>query len=362
MTKERNSNIELLRILSMLMIVFHHFSAHGNFLYSGTDADVLYLYFIQMWGKIGVVVFMLISGYFLVSVQTIRTSKIIKLWLQAVFYSLTIYIMAVGLNLTNFSVVEFAQTFLPFSSNLWWFATAYFVLYLLSPFINKLLNGISQKSFIGLLLIETFLWGILGMISRNGFQSNEFISLTYFYTIGAYIKLYKNDVKLSKGKNILYLVIVVVVTYSARVGLELLGTKTALFAQYAPLVYDYRSPFAIAVAVLLFYLFKNINLSNIKLINIISSATFGVYLIHDSNYIRPLIWKTIFHVNDYQNASYFIPYSIGVCLAVYAACTLVELLRIYILEKNYMKLVYRSEAKLNKAVNKVLAPIYKIMQ
>lgn len=362
MTKERNSNIELLRILSMLMIVFHHFSVHGKFLYSGIDTNVLYLDFIQMWGKIGVVVFMLISGYFLVSVQAIRTSKVIKLWLQAVFYSVILYIMTAALKFTDFSVVELVQAVFPFSSGLWWFASAYFVLYLLSPFINKLLNGISQKSFIGLLLLETLLWGVLGIISRHGFQSNELISMIYIYTIGAYIRLYKNDVKLSKGKNIFYLAIAVFVTYLAKVGLEFAGTKMGLLAGYALWVYDYRSPFGIAVAVLLFYLFKNINLSNNKLINIISSATFGVYLIHDSNYIRPLIWETIFHVNDYQDASYFIPYSIGVCLAVYAACTLVELLRIYILEKNYMKLVYRSEAKLNKAVNKVLAPIYKIMQ
>lgn len=32
MTKQRNSNIELLRIIAMLFIVFSHFSFHG---YSG---------------------------------------------------------------------------------------------------------------------------------------------------------------------------------------------------------------------------------------------------------------------------------------------------------------------------------------
>lgn len=362
MTKERNSNLELLRIFSMLMIVFHHFSMHGKFLYSGAGINILYLYFIQMWGKIGVVVFMLISGYFLVSVQTIKCSKVIKLWLQMFFYSFGIYIVTVAFKLTDFSAVDFLHSAFPVSSDLWWFASAYFVLYLLSPFINKLLNTMSQKSFIRLLILETLMWGIIGILSFRGFQSNELISLTYFYTIGAYIKLYKNDIKLNKGRNFLYLIIAVVVMYSARVGLQLIGRKISFLGVYAPYVYELTSPLGITVAVLLFYLFKNADLGKNKLINIISSATFGVYLLHDNEYIRSLIWETVFHIHDYQDTLLLIPYSIGVCFMVYVVCTLVELLRIYILENNYMRLVYKSESKINKAVNKILAPIYRMMQ
>ena len=67
--KERNSNFELLRIIAMLMIVFHHFSVHGGFNYELTDISFnrLWLYFISMGGKIGVDIFVLISGYFLIT-------------------------------------------------------------------------------------------------------------------------------------------------------------------------------------------------------------------------------------------------------------------------------------------------------
>ena len=64
--KERNSSFELLRLISMLLIVMHHYSLHGGFDYMSTLS--LRLYFIQclnMGGKLGVNLFILISGYFL---------------------------------------------------------------------------------------------------------------------------------------------------------------------------------------------------------------------------------------------------------------------------------------------------------
>ena len=61
--KERNSNIELLRILAMLFIIIHHLIYHNKLSsihnFNHTSAMVLY-----SWAKIGVILFILISGYF----------------------------------------------------------------------------------------------------------------------------------------------------------------------------------------------------------------------------------------------------------------------------------------------------------
>lgn len=53
LTRKRNSNIELLRIISMLLIVSHHFSVHGDFdsLDSITMFNKVWLQFIQLGGK-----------------------------------------------------------------------------------------------------------------------------------------------------------------------------------------------------------------------------------------------------------------------------------------------------------------------
>lgn len=88
--KERDSSFELLRIFSMLLIVMHHYSVHGGF-----DFMIpfnLNLYFVQcldMGGKLGVNLFVLISGYFLCRSE-FRLKRIIKLELEVIFYSLII--------------------------------------------------------------------------------------------------------------------------------------------------------------------------------------------------------------------------------------------------------------------------------
>ena len=58
--------MELLRIPAMLLIVLHHFSAHGKWPGAGgwPSAD-LAVSFLSLGGKAGVDIFILISGYFL---------------------------------------------------------------------------------------------------------------------------------------------------------------------------------------------------------------------------------------------------------------------------------------------------------
>ena len=89
----------------------------------------------------------------------------------------------------------------------------------------------------------------------------------------------------------------------------------------------------------LFMVFEKCNIGYIKWINIIASATFGVYLIHDSNIIRPLLWQELFKNAQYQDSMLLIPYSIIVVAIVYLICTLIDLLRQQIIEKPFMKLI-----------------------
>ena len=70
MGKERDSNIEILRIVAMLMIALHHLCVYG---YSGLEDGLdgwrvdLERNMLIIGGKIGVDVFVLISGFFLAS-------------------------------------------------------------------------------------------------------------------------------------------------------------------------------------------------------------------------------------------------------------------------------------------------------
>lgn len=79
--KERHSNLELLRIISMLFILSHHLSVHGDFKDIWITIllnNKIWLRFIQLEGKVGVNIFVMISGYFLVSSNRIKLSKVLK--------------------------------------------------------------------------------------------------------------------------------------------------------------------------------------------------------------------------------------------------------------------------------------------
>ena len=138
--KERESNIELLRIFSMFLIVLFHLGYHGiilsnTFIESNIYINNIYLYFINILGKIGVNLFVLISGYFLVTKKKYNYKKILLFWLQILLYSIIIYLVLTLVFKNN--SIRLIEALMPLSYKKWWFATSYFILYLIYPYINK---------------------------------------------------------------------------------------------------------------------------------------------------------------------------------------------------------------------------------
>ena len=88
----RQSNIELLRIIAMVIIVAHHFAVHGGFDFpiETVAPNRLWIQFLALGGKIGVNIFVLISGYFLIDAKSLKKVKVLKLWLQIFTYSASI--------------------------------------------------------------------------------------------------------------------------------------------------------------------------------------------------------------------------------------------------------------------------------
>ena len=115
---QRQSNFEFLRILAIIMIIFHHIAAHSNFS-SPSETTFLYIVFIRMGGKIGVNIFVLISGYFLINAEKIKIKKILKLWGQIIFYSLLIYAIFTIFGLNKFEMRIFIKNLFPIINERW---------------------------------------------------------------------------------------------------------------------------------------------------------------------------------------------------------------------------------------------------
>lgn len=353
----RNSSIELLRIISMIMIVFHHFAVHGGFnWYQGTmTIPHLWYNLIAIGGKLGVDIFVLISGYFLIKDRALAPSikKILIFWGQIVFYSIAIYASLTIVGLHEFRLDEFLQSFAPITFQTWWFASTYFVLYLLHPFLNKFLHSLSKKRYQYFLITTFICWSVIPTLSDMPFESNQLLWFITVYAIAGYIRLYGFNKKLKSKHFLITGLSTLALAYLSSIIYIKIATLDNGLMPYITYFYGPEKLTIIIAAICIFMFFKNLDLKYNKWINLYASATFGVYLIHDHTLMRPVIWEKLFKNYLFQFSGMIIPYSIAAVLAVYCVCTVVDMLRQKTVEKPWQKLVECHGDKLLKPCQKL---------
>ena len=333
--KKRMSNLEILRIICMLFIVLCHVG-HSKIVLDTINCNQILYKLVCGNSAITLNLFIMITGYFLINSEKVKIDKIIKLWLQLFLYSVGIYIIFVIFNIYDFSIKSLIECCLPISFNQWWFASTYFVLYIFHPYINKFLKSLSKKEYKEFILLQIIIYSLLRLFTLQEIQYNNLLIFIMIYSIAGYIRLYLDDIKFN-NKMFVSLISIYLMSFILSEILCIYGTNSV--HKLGEIIVSLNSPFIIVISVLIFILFKNINIKYNKSINLISSATFGVYLIHDNNYMRDYLWNTLFKYEVIMDKWYFMLYVIGFCLLVYIICTLIELIRIYLLENNYMKLV-----------------------
>ncbi len=343
--QKRNSTIELLRIISMLMIVFHHFAIHGDFSFDESQFTIprLWYNFINMGGRIGVDIFILISGYYLINNTEIKINfkRLLKFWMQVFFYSILITVVFKIFNIGDIGIKEILKSFLPITFCKWWFASAYFFLYIFHPYLNKLLRSLTKEEFKHLLIVMAICWSFIPTFLRSNHNGNQFIWLVCLYCFAAYINLYGFSVKYNQMTYILGWVMFSLVTYSCSTLIMLLGTKWNAFVPYIDMFYDKEQIPIVCISICIFMVFINMKPINSRIINCIASATFGVYLIHDNEFVQKFLWVEVFHNARYQQSIYLVPYSVIVSLLVFIFCTLIDLLRQNIFEPIFVKMLDR---------------------
>ena len=91
--KSRSSNLELLRIVAMLLIIAHHFVVNSGvtncYDFSHITPNMVFLQLWGMWGKTAINVFVMISGYFMCT-SKLTVKRFGKVYLEAKFYKIII--------------------------------------------------------------------------------------------------------------------------------------------------------------------------------------------------------------------------------------------------------------------------------
>lgn len=360
--KNRNSNVELLRILSIFMIILSHYTVHN-----GVENNMLPISFnrllleIVTLGNIGVIIFILITGYFSVELKNpFKFKKLVFLYLQTLFYSLTIYLIFIAFGKEHFSIKMLIKHILPISFKNYWFISAYAILYILTPFINKYICGLERKEHLNFILVNLLIFSIFGMITTQDYYGNELIQFIIFYIIGAYLKKYRDNI-FNKGNNnkIIFIITSLILILSVVI-FDLLGTKILIFGKYSTYLFGRTSIISILFAISIFNIFTSKRKYSNNFINQISSAVLGVYLISDNNLVRNILWTDILKVHEYVNSNLLFIHMIVSLLIIFIVCIIVELARKNTIEKisNIMyDKVDKKHKKLCDILNKCLSKI-----
>lgn len=334
--KPRSSNLELYRIVCMLMIVAHHFvvnsgvaSVGGPIIDNPRTANSFFLLLFGAWGKTGINCFLMITGYFMCK-SKITVRKFLKLLMQVVFYIIVIYLvlLVAGYETTN---LRRLVTLFPVWDIDKGFSSCFIVFYLTIPFWNILVQNMNKRQHEWLLILLLGCYVGLGSFPTFELTFNYVTWFGIIYLIASYIKLYPQPIFEKKSFWGWMTLASLLLAMISIVGLQVLFGKAATF-----FVSDSNKFFAVAVAVTSFLWFKNINIPQSKMINAIGGSTFGVLLIHaNSDAMRTWLWKDAVDVVGH----YALPlgqlaiFSVGVVLIVFMVCNLIDQLRIATLEK-----------------------------
>ena len=296
MNQQRQSNIELLRLLSMFALLFLHF-----YIRSLMPSEV-YAEQTGFWKDFPLVlssltslqvnIFILISGWF-----GIRTTpkKIIGFYLLCAFYGVFTYLLSLGLD-NSFSIRDLAISFMPFSAMKgWWFVKSYLFLMLLAPLFNKAIEYMSKREFQYVLLALVLINSYFGFFCKHeiNWNGNTLMQLTYVYFIGRYLALYLKADKLKLRK---WTAVIAVCSIAMYALVWLLNDN------YLHLVKTYtfllrNNLWSVCNSIVIFLFFTTLKIES-KSINWLAKGAFAIYLVHDSVWIG-MNWNT-YMMNIYE--------------------------------------------------------------
>ena len=337
--KTRQSNMELLRVVAMLMIITLHYLDKGNVLPEFAQMSTINHYLVwllEAFCYVAVNVYALISGYFLTT-SKFTFKKLFTLWLQIVFYSWLIggIFLLTGMvapeQINSYEIIFIA---LPVTSGHYWFATIYVLLFAVSPFLNAAVSKMNQKQHricIYVLIAVFSAWNTLlpmtmPLADGEGMDIAWFVTL---YVIAAYLRKYPADFKHKGFVYGLGYAVFCVMVFLLGIGVLFFDSVTGKLGGYATNCYAYNSLPILFASICLFIAFTKMEIKGkyiSKAINLFAGATFGIYLIHEHRYIRYL-WQQWLCVEQNATQPWMIIHLLGSVILIFLVSAVIEMAR-----------------------------------
>lgn len=343
--KQRDSNVEMLRIFAMLSVVAHHMINNSGishlYDYSAPSLKMFWLVVVGMWGKTAINIFVLITGYFMCEGR-LTARKLVKLYGQISFYAIIMYVIMGAAGYEHFSTKGWIATLAwPFVGVNKGFSCSFLWFYLLIPFYNILLGAMTKRQLFSLIGILLAMFTVSGTVFDNRAVFDFVGWYVTLYFIGSALRKYPFP-WMSSNKVCVPAFGLSVASAIGFVGfVYIVATKIhRAFINPNHLTEDSHKLLALAIAIFALLVFKNLKLGCRKWINVIASTTFGVLLIHAANdSMRQWLWGDVMNIASWYNRPLgeIILLTLAVPIAVFAVCSLVDLARIRLIETPLMK-------------------------
>ena len=341
-TKPRNSNLELYRIIVMLAIVAHHYVVNSGLIYGDEvitehyfSSPSLFYWLFGMWGKTGINCFVLITGYFMCT-SKITLRKFLKLILQVEFYNIAIGAIFLFSHYNGYTVKDYLLHLIPIKSVSDDFTVCFILFWLTIPFLNILVKNMSQRQHLWLILLCVFIYTFILYIPYGYVTMNYVSWFIVLYFISSYIRMYPESIYRSESAKVWgWLSLATVLLAMASVAFLL--WRNDAFDRTKPVFFfvsDSNAILALLVGVTTFMFFKNLRIPQSRFINAVASTTFGVLLIHaNSDAMRQWLWKDTVDCVGHYNDTYYYLYAPAAVLCIFAVCSFIDYIRIHTLEK-----------------------------
>lgn len=332
---KRNSNIEMLRFFSMLMIVAGHFAGQGGLKAEAAGNQRVLLYVFGSGQRVAINIFLIISVWFLVD-QQFKAVRLIRVWGEVFFYTV---ILTVGLKLGGFSVSikQLIQAFLPFFGRPLWYASAYIALIMLAPFYKLAIERFTKQQFKALVIVLSLIICILPTISSE--MDTYLCAIAWFafvYFFIAFCKEYIMEINVNGPLCILAGVMLYVIL-SAFSGMCFeSGIMQATQSMAERFLHDFKSLPNFVIALLIFYGVASMKENHLKPLNVFASCSFAVYIIHQTPAFYPVLWNSLKATGLYEGTK-LIPSFIVTVLGLYLVVSCIDMLRRRFIEEPIMR-------------------------
>ena len=291
---KRNSSIELVKIIAMIIIVLSHSmpdgdstmpASHIDIDYATTNIQIIIAQIFKAFGHTGNILFLLASCWFMIGSKKTNVKKIADIVGDSFVVSVTwmIVFLALGYDL---GIKEIFKQFFPVTFNHCWFVTCFLIFYAVHPLLSYAIENMSKKKLMTFNIIYFVMYNCIGFLMHNTyFYYSDLIGFFGLYFLVAYIKQYMQDVIKNTRLNVLLVFGGIVFELLLLLATAIGGTKVSFLDGQMMRWDTFMNPCLLMLGIGLFDIAINMQFYN-KVINYISSLSLLIYMIHANFLVR----------------------------------------------------------------------------